>query len=202
MVCESVRNARVETGLRGLMVLAVVDEQAQRAGRQWHCVLLLLQWLQDAPAYRDQKGGELAYLPRLPSPASPADDSPRRGPLQPGGSSPRSGRLGWLICLTVLTFWRKYPYPLIRLSQAWSPETRRLSARLMFDQPTGPHVVLLSPSARLPMVRTFEHHAVRIVKKGRHGKQRCSVDPPPPCPRPCPLAPPPAVPSRESHLRR
>lgn len=43
-----------------------------------------------------------------------------------------------------LTFWRKYPYPLIRPSQAWSPETSRLSARLMFDQPTGPHVSVIS----------------------------------------------------------
>lgn len=39
------------------MVLVVVDEQARVLAGNGHCVLLLLQWLQDAPAYRDMQGG-------------------------------------------------------------------------------------------------------------------------------------------------
>lgn len=108
--------------------------------------------------------GSWLICPSLPS---PADDSPSRGPLQPVEPWTVEAPLldlDWAVLAVLavlavrlsawssgladlsdcLTFWRKYPYPLIRPSQAWSPETSRLSARLMFDQPTGPHVPVIS----------------------------------------------------------
>lgn len=66
-------------------------------------LLLLLQWLQDAPAYRDMQGGGAG----LSAPACllcPADDSsPRRGPLQLG-EAPRSG----LVCMYVYVLYVEY----------------------------------------------------------------------------------------------
>lgn len=183
-------------------------------------LLLLLQWLQDAPAYRDMQGGGAG----LSAPACllcPADDSsPRRGPLQLGGLLD----LDWSECMlcTVCRVWpsglsdcliSQRRHPLIRPSQAPSPETSRLSARLMFDQPTEPHVSVISISltATAQIVTLPVVYLPRVLLNSRRaGTGRgCSRDPPPPLPtHPCPLAPlhrlasPPAVPARESHLRR
>lgn len=57
-------------------------------------MLLLLQWLQDAPAYRDMQGGGAG----LSAPACPADDSPQVvGPCNL--EAPRSGLVRLAGCL-------------------------------------------------------------------------------------------------------
>lgn len=57
MVCEkhSSRNRaeRADTGRDWLLLMNKLESWAGSG----HCVLLLLQWLQDAPAYRDMQGG-------------------------------------------------------------------------------------------------------------------------------------------------
>lgn len=156
-------------------------------------LLLLLQWLQDAPAYRDMQGGGAG----LSAPACllcPADDSsPRRGPLQLGGLLD----LDWSECMlcTVCRVWpsglsdcltSQRRHPLIRPSQAPSPETSRLSARLMFDQPTEPHVsvISISSTATAQIVTLPVVYLPRVLLNSRRaGTGRgCSRDPPPPCP--------------------
>ena len=41
------------------------------AMNEWHCVLLLLQWLQDAPAYRDMQGGGAGLSAPAAQPMTP-----------------------------------------------------------------------------------------------------------------------------------
>lgn len=105
----SVRNTRVETGLRGLR-LVVVDEQAREllAG-SGTVLLLLLQWLHGCRTRQlivTCRVGELAYRPQLAQPMTP----PVVGPLQPGGSS-RSGlalstrSVCLTVCMAVWTVW-------------------------------------------------------------------------------------------------
>lgn len=79
----------------------VVDEQAREllAGK-WHCVLLLLQWLQDAPAYRDMQGGGAG----LSAPAAQPMTPPAVGPCNL--EAPRSGLVRLSACPSVcLAVW-------------------------------------------------------------------------------------------------
>lgn len=160
--------------------------------------------------------GELAYRPQLAQPMTP----PKSWAL----ATWRLLDLDWsawlAVCMARLdSVWRRHP--LIRQGQVGSPETSRLSARLMFDQPTEPHVSVIIPHL-LDWNSTDYHsyHAchgltttvlLNSTLQGEARERRCSRDPPHPCPCPMPhgpwpLAPlPPAVPARrarESHLRR